>query len=95
MNRTYLPDYGTHGVGLAGAGQSESQDIDASLDEAPIGQFVELLSERHRHPVVLEGVPRLADGQPGCSSDADDAPLPAVLGFLLQHDAAASAAATH
>ena len=42
--------YGAHGVGLAGAGQSESQDIDASLDEAPIGQVVELLSERHRHP---------------------------------------------
>ena len=34
---------------------------------------------------MLEGVPCLADGQPGCSSDADDAPLPAILGFLLQH----------
>ena len=88
MNSTERPDsmaYGAHGVGLAGAWQSEGQEVDSTLHEAPIDQFAELLSERHRHPVVLEGVPRLSDGQLGRSSESDDAPLPAVLGFLFQH----------
>ena len=36
------------GCGTDGGTDAESQDIDASLDEAPIGQLDELLSERHR-----------------------------------------------
>ena len=34
---------GAPGVGLAGAGQSEGQDVDAALDEAALGQMIQLL----------------------------------------------------
>ena len=45
---------GAQGVGLAGAGQSEGQDVDAVLDETALGQMVQLLAQRQGHPVVLE-----------------------------------------
>ena len=47
---------GAPGVGLAGVGQPEGQHVDAALDEAALGQVVQLLPERQRHPVVLEGL---------------------------------------
>ena len=34
---------GAQGVGLAGAGQSEGQHVDAALDEATLGQLIQLL----------------------------------------------------
>ena len=45
---------GAQGVGLAGAGQSEGQDVDAALDEAALGQMVKLLPKCQGDPVVLE-----------------------------------------
>ena len=45
---------GAQGVGLAGAGQSEGQDVDAVLHETALGQMVQLLAQRQGHPVVLE-----------------------------------------
>ena len=77
--------HSAQGVGLAGAGQSEGQHVDAAVYEATAGQLVQLLPERQGHPVVLEGLPSLARGQPGCGAQPGDAPLPAVLGLLLQH----------
>ena len=41
-------------MSLAGAGQSESQDVDAPFHEAPLGQLVQLLSECQGYPMVLE-----------------------------------------
>ena len=35
---------GAQGVGLAGAGQPEGQHVDAALDEAALGQMVQLLA---------------------------------------------------
>ena len=34
---------GAQGVGLASAGQSEGQHVDAALDKAALGQLVQLL----------------------------------------------------
>ncbi len=45
---------GTPGVGLAGAGQSEGQHVDAALHEAALGQMIQLLAQRQGDPVVLE-----------------------------------------
>ena len=72
-------------MGLAGAGQPEGQHVDAAVDEAAAGQLVQLLPERQGHPVVPEGLPGLARGQPGGGAQPANAPLPAVLGLLLQH----------
>ena len=77
--------HGAQGVGLAGAGQPEGQHVDAVFHEASAGQLVQLLSERQGHPVMLEGLPGLARRQPRCGAQPADAPLPAVLGLLLQH----------
>ena len=77
--------HGAQGVGLAGAGQPEGQDVDAAVYEAAGGQFPQLLPESQGHPVVLEGLPGLARGQPGRGTQPTGAPLPAVLGLLLQH----------
>ena len=76
---------GTQGVGLAGAGQSEGQHVDAALDEAALGQVVQLLAQGQRHPVVLDSLPGLARGEPGPLTQPVDAPVAAVLGLLLQH----------
>ena len=76
---------GAQGVGLAGAGQSEGQDVDAVLHETALGQMVQLLAQRQGHPVVLEGLPGLTQRQPGFPKQPEDASLAAVLGFLLQH----------
>ena len=51
---------GAQGVGLTGAGQPEGQHVDAALDEAALGQLVQLLAQRQGDPVVLEGLPGLA-----------------------------------
>ena len=76
---------GAPGVGLAGAGQPEGQHVDAALDEAALGQLVQLLAQGQRHPVMLEGFPGLARGQPGLPSQPVDAPVAAILGFLFQY----------
>ena len=77
--------HGAQCVGLAGAGQSEGQDVDASLHKVAVGQLAQLLLQCQGHTVVLEGLPSLAGGQPGCGAQPADAALPAVLGLLLQH----------
>ena len=77
--------HGAQGVGLAGAGQSEGQHVDAAVDEAAVGQFAQLLPQSQGDTVVLEGLPGLARRQPGGGAQPADAPLPAVLGLLLQH----------
>ena len=48
---------GAPGMGLAGARQSEGQHVDAALDEAALGQMIQLLPQRQGHPIVLEGLP--------------------------------------
>ena len=53
---------GAEGVGLAGAGQPEGQHVDAALDEAALGQVVQLLAQRQGDPVVLEGFQVLPEG---------------------------------
>ena len=75
---------GTEGVGLAGAGQSEGQDIDAALYEAALGQAIQLLSPGQGQTVMLEGLPGLARGQPGLPAKPGDATMAAVLRFLFQ-----------
>ena len=45
---------GAPGMGLAGARQSEGQHVDAALDEAALGQMIQLLPQRQGHPSVLE-----------------------------------------
>ena len=45
---------GAQGVGLAGAGQSEGQHVDAVFHKAALGQVVQLLPQRQGHPMVLE-----------------------------------------
>ena len=77
--------YGAQRVGFAGAGQPEGQHVHAALHEAAIGKFAQLLPQGQWHPLMLEGLPSLACGQPGPSAQPADAPLPTVLGFLLQH----------
>ena len=72
-------------MGLAGAGQSEGQHVDAAVDEAAVRQLAQLLPQSQGHTVVLEGLPGLAGGQPGCGAQPADAALPPVLGLLLQH----------
>ena len=74
---------GAQGVGLAGAGQPEGQDVDAPLDEAALGQMIQLMAQRQGDSVVLEGFPGLARGQPGFSAQPVDAPLLPILGLLL------------
>ena len=64
---------GAQGVGLAGAGQPEGQDVDAALDEAALGQMVQFLAQRQGDPIVLEGFPGLARGQPGLPAQSGDA----------------------
>ena len=76
---------GAQGVGLAGAGQSEGQDVHAPIDETALGQMVKLLAQRQGHPVVLEGFPGLAREQPGLPAQPVDAPVAAIIGFLFQH----------
>ena len=77
--------HSAEGVRLAGAGQSEGQHVDAALDEAAVGQFIQLLTQAEGHTLVLERLPGLACGQPGLLAQPVGAPLPTVLGFLLQH----------
>ena len=77
--------HGAQCMSLAGAGQSEGQHVDASLHEAAAGQLAQLLPQAQGHPVVLEGLSGLADGQLGCGAQPADAALLAVLGLLLQH----------
>ena len=76
---------GAPGVGLAGAGQSEGQHVGAALDEAALGQLVQLLAQRQGDSVVLEDFPGLARGQPGLPAQPVDAPVAAILGFLFQY----------
>ena len=76
---------GAQGVGLAGAGQTEGQDVDPVFHEAALGQVVQLLPQGQRHPVVLEGLPGFAGRQPRFPTAPDDAALLPVLGFLIQH----------
>ena len=45
---------GAQRVGLAGAGQSKGQHVDAALDEAALGQLVQLLPHGQGYAVVLE-----------------------------------------
>ena len=52
--------YGTHRVGLAGSGHPERRHVDAAVDEVTLTEYLEMLSELDRCPVVLEGVPGLA-----------------------------------
>ena len=77
--------HGTQCVCLAGARQSEGQDVDAATYEVTVGQFAQLLSQAQGHPVMLEGLPSLASGQPGLLAESVDPPLPSILGLLLQH----------
>ena len=76
---------GAQGVGLAGAGQTEGQHVDAVFHEAALGQLIQMLSQSQGHPIMLEGFPGLARGQPGLLAQPVDAPVAAILGFLLQH----------
>ncbi len=76
---------GTPGVGLAGAGQSEGQHVDAALHEATLGQMIQLLAHSQGDPVVLERFPGLARGEPGLSAQPVDAPMAAILGLLFQY----------
>ncbi len=76
---------GAERVGLAGAGEPEGQHVDAVIHETALGQLVQLLPESERHPVVLEGFPGLARGQPGRLTQPVDAPVATILGLLLQH----------
>ena len=71
--------HGAQRVGLPGAGQSEGQHIDAPIDEAALGQLIQLLPQGQGHPVVLEGFPGLAREQPGYLAQPVDAPLAAVI----------------
>ena len=75
---------GTQGAGLAGAGQPEGQHVDAALDEAAMGQMIQLLALRQGDPVVLEGLPGLARGEPGLPAQPGDAPVATILRLLLQ-----------
>ena len=72
-------------MGLASAGQSEGQDVDTVLQETALGQMVQLLTQRQGHPVMLEGFPGLARGEPGRLTQPIDASLAAIVGFLFQH----------
>ena len=76
---------GAQGVGLAGAGQPKSQHVDAALDEAALGQLVQLLAQGQRHPVMLEDFPGLARGQPGLPPQTVDAAVAAILSLLFQY----------
>ena len=77
--------YGAHGVRLAGAGQTESQHVHVTVHEVSFCKPDELLPEPHRRPLVLEGVPRLAGGEPGRSPQPVHPPDPPVLCLLLQN----------
>ena len=55
------------------------------LHEAALGQLVQLLPQRQGDSVVLEGFPGLARGQPGLPAQPVDAPVAAILSFLLQY----------
>ena len=72
-------------MGLAGAGQPEGQHVDAALDEAALGQMIQLLPQRQGDSVVLERFPGLARGQPGFSAQPVDAPMAAIFGLLFQY----------
>ena len=72
-------------MGLAGAGQSEGQHVDAALDKAALGQMVQLLPHGQGYTVVLEGFPGLARGEPGPLTQPVDAPVAAILSFLFQY----------
>ncbi len=72
-------------MGLAGAGEPEGQHVDAVFHETALGQMVHLLTKSQGHPVMLEGLPGLARGQPGRLTQPVDAPVAAILGLLLQH----------
>ena len=76
---------GTHRVGLAGAGHPERQHVDAAIDEVPLTESLELLSELNRGPVVLERVPGLACRQLRRSSQTVHSSDPPVLRLLLHH----------
>ena len=77
--------HGAQCVGLPGAGQSEGQHVHPPVYEVAAGQFPQLLPEAQRHPVVLEGLPGLARGQPGRHAQPTNATLLSILGLLLQH----------
>ena len=77
--------YGAHRVRLAGARQTERKHVDAPVHEVALGKPDELLPELHRSPLVLEGVPGLAGGEPGRSPQPVHSAYPPVLGLLLQH----------
>ena len=72
-------------MGLASAGEAEGQDVDSPFHEITPGQLVQPLAQGQGQPAVLEGLPGLARGEPGFFAQPVDAPLPAVLGLLLQH----------
>ena len=76
---------GAERVGLAGAGESEGQHVDAVFHETALDQLIQLLPESQGHPVVLEGLPGLARGEPRRLTQPVDAPVAAILGFLFQH----------
>ena len=79
---------GTQRVGLAGAEEPEGQHVDVVLHEAalsPVGSASGGLSQSQWHPVMLESLPSLARGELGYLTQPVDTPVPAILGFLLQH----------
>ena len=76
---------GTERMGLAGAGEPEGQHVDAVIHETALGQLVHLLPQCQRHPVMFEGLPGLARGEPGRLTQPVDAPVLPILGLLLQH----------
>ena len=79
---------GTQRVGLAGAGEPEGQHVDAVFHEAALGQLVSAsgaLAKGQGHPVMLESLPSLARGELGYLTQPVDAPMAAILSFLLQH----------
>ena len=75
---------GAERVGLAGAGQSEGQHVDAVFHEVALGQLVQL-PRRQGHAIMLEGLPSLARGEFGRLTQAVEAPVAAILGLLFQH----------
>ena len=65
--------------------QTKGQDVYAKIHEATLGQQVHLLPQRQGQPVMIEGLPDLARGEFGLLAQPVDAPVAAVLGFVLQH----------
>ena len=76
---------GAERVGLAGAGQTEGQHVDAVFHEAALGQMVHLLSHEPGASGHARRFPRSCRRELGRLTQSVDAPVAAVLGFLLQH----------